>query len=173
MKVGFTGSRFGMTDAQQQEFLILMGKLGAVEFHHGDCIGADDQAATLTRGIELKEEGDDRIYEIAIVVHPPEDETHRASNPHWTTMMPPKRHFARNRDIVDETELLIATPNCQPLAMFGDMKYTVEYARKKGKDVYVIWPSGMVELWHSDKLPPEGKIPSTQRHANTTPKGQR
>ena len=73
MKVGFTGSRFGMTDAQQQEFLILMGKLGAVEFHHGDCIGADDQAATLTRGIELKEEGDDRIYEIAIVVHPPED----------------------------------------------------------------------------------------------------
>jgi hypothetical protein len=143
MKVGFTGSRFGMTDAQQQEFLVLMGKLGADEFHHGDCVGADEQAANLAR----------ELSKIPyIIIHPPEDETHRAFNPHYWILLPTKRHFARNRDIVDQTEVLIATPNCDPLAMYGGTVYTIEYARKKGKRCYVIWPNGMSELRHNDAV---------------------
>ena len=93
MKIGFTGTRHGMTEAQRGSLRSLLGDAG--EFHHGDCIGADAQAHDIARDLGLE-----------VVVHPPKVDTMRA----WKTsdsdrIREPKPFLARNRDIVRETDM--------------------------------------------------------------------
>ncbi len=142
MKIGFTGTRKGMTLAQREEFRKLIAQLTGpdfcrdAEFHHGDCVGADDEAATYAH-----ESG---FY--SVVCHPPVDESLRAFNPFATFTTEPKTHFARNRDIVNEADVLIACPCDMSDQPKGGTWYTIGYAKKKGKPTYIIWPDGRVEL---------------------------
>lgn len=142
MRLGFTGTRQGMTAAQQQTFNEwLCCELDITEFHHGDCIGADDDAANELHGIMT---GEDPGPPIKVVVHPPIDQTHQANNPHYDEIRSPNTYFARNRDIVDESDLLVACPVSMTEASHGGTWYTVNYARKRGKPVLIIWPNGTI-----------------------------
>lgn len=149
MRVGFTGTRFGMTEAQLNSFSQLMCNLNPDKFHHGDCVGADDNAANETFSLF----GKDRT-----VCHPPIDESHRAFNPHYSEIRKPKTHFARNRDIVNETDVLIACPKEDTHQDRGGTWYTVDFAMKVGKMVYTIWPDGRIEEPGSRKNPLRGDL---------------
>lgn len=92
MKVGFTGTRYGMTAAQRESVKALLVRLGATELHHGDCVGSDAEAHDVARELGLR-----------VVVHPPVDESLRAFKAGDETREP-KTHFARDRDVVHETE---------------------------------------------------------------------
>lgn len=147
MNIGFTGTRIGMTSHQCGEFYNVLSNLEdfVASFHHGDCIGADDAAANIFDDWR-NEPGEGG--EMRVVCHPPVDDTHRAFNPHADETREPKTHFARNRDIVDETELLIACPQyMDPITKDtqGGTAYTVNYARKRGKPVWIVRPDGSVE----------------------------
>lgn len=143
MRIGFTGTRHGMS-AEQKEVLIAMLIPEAVEpsaerhqLHHGDCIGADYEAAGIAYYNGFR-----------VICHPPIDTTHRAYFGINAEDRKPKTHFARNRDIVDETDLLIACPQyMDPItkATKGGTAYTVNYARKCGKPVWIVRPDGSVE----------------------------
>jgi len=133
-RFGFTGTRHGMTPAQK---LALRGYLtgGTGELHHGDCVGADSEAHDIA---------DECGY--AIIIHPPKDYSKRA----WREV--PKHmirlentYFARNRNIVDETVSLIATPFEADGQAKGGTWYTVGYARKMGKVVVLIRPDGTID----------------------------
>ncbi len=137
MIVGFTGTRHGMTKDQLNSLNDLLIKLDCQEIHLGDCVGSDDQAADLAYGLEAEH----------IICHPPTDPTHRAFNKHYTMILQPKSHFARNRDIVDNSQVVVGTPDCRPLADRGGTAYTVRYSIKKKKSTYIIWPNGEVELF--------------------------
>lgn len=143
-RVGFTGTRRGMSDAQGFTFWnFLMAIPGPIELHHGDCVGADDEAASTVAGFTYG-----NGIKARIVCHPPVDSSHRANNPHATETRAPKTHFARNRDIVDETEMLIATPwqsEIPPKGTGGGTWQTIAHALKTGKPVTIIWPDGRVE----------------------------
>lgn len=137
MKIGFSGTRYGMTPEQIHG----VGRRfdPACELHHGDCDGADDEADALAV-----------LHGMAIVVHAPIDEKHRAfcdrKRPYGKrTVRPPKTHFARNRDIVDETDELIATPFDKIDPGRGGTWYTINYAVKRGKPVTIIHRDGSVE----------------------------
>ncbi len=134
MNIGFTGTRRGMTEAQKLSFLDLLRILGVQRLHHGDCVGADDEAATMA---------DNR--KITVVSHPPVDTSHQAHNEFSVEVRGPKTHFARNRDIVDETDGLIATPCDSTRQNRGGTWYTVSYAEKRDKPFWIIWPDGTVE----------------------------
>ncbi len=129
MKIGFTGTRIGMTAAQKSTFQSLMRHFTPTEFHHGDCVGADADAHEMAEKY------------CHIVVHPPIDSTHRARKL-GRVMCQPKTYFARNRDIVNDTDRMIATPMQAEHQDRGGTWYTIDFARKKGKPVAVINPDG-------------------------------
>lgn len=133
LKVGFTGTRNGMTEAQAEVFRVLLSSLKATEFHHGDCVGADDQAANIAHDLT-----------ITIVIHPPLDTTLAAGNKHATKTFPAKGHLARNRCIVENTDVLIGTPKEMGHQTSGGTWYTIDYAKTEEKIVFIIFPDGKV-----------------------------
>jgi len=133
MKVGITGTREGMTEKQKKSFSELVNEIPIpFELHHGDCVGVDDEAATI-----VHEAGS-----ATIVVHPPTDDKLQAGNPYGTFTMEAKSYFARNRDIVDAVELLIVVPLQSEHQIRGGTWKTHDYAVKKNKRIITIWPDG-------------------------------
>ena len=134
MKVGFTGTQQGMTDRQVGAFVsCLYGWSFMSEFHHGDCVGADEQA----HGFVYRQ----GIEGLAIVVHPPVDPKKRANcSDEVTTILPAKEYLQRNKDIVDACDLLVAAPRTPHEELRSGTWSTVRYARLKGVPVIVLDP---------------------------------
>lgn len=132
---GFTGTRDGLTAAQRHTLGEALRM--TTEFHHGDCIGADEEADALAR-----------MHGARVVIHPPIIEDLRAycGNPHddrdRTTWVPAKDYLARNRDIVHAADRLIACPRETTRTLRGGTWYTVRFAESVGKPVRIIWPDG-------------------------------
>ena len=129
--VGFTGTRQGLTRDQRQALMELLE--GAIEAHHGDCIGADAEFHQLAL-----------LAGVPIVIHPPEDNKQRAfcvgEN---VTMRRPKPYLVRNRDIVLAATIVAATPkeSVEPKPGRGQGTWsTIRFARKIGRELRVIWP---------------------------------
>ena len=129
MKIGFTGSRHGMTDIQRVALRSLLDGMSG-EFHHGDCLGADYQAATIAKSMGFR-----------IVSHPPADQTLRAFYPS-DEERPPKPYLERNRAIVDETEMLIGTPKEEDEVLRSGTWATLRYAKKLDRPWWRITPDG-------------------------------
>lgn len=134
MKVGFTGTREGMTAEQRQAVRRWLERQGPpAEFHHGCCVGADAAAAGLA----------DQLGVSRIVGYPCDiwrlqsnialGLCHEVRDP-----LPP---LDRNRDIVDACEVLLACPG-GPEQMRSGTWATVRFARKCGRRVVIVWPDG-------------------------------
>ena len=126
MIVGFTGTRKGMKPAQRTRVRMLLTALRPSEFHHGDCIGADEQAHAIAVSLG-----------ISVIVHPPDNNKLRAYCE--GQVHDPLPYMIRNKAIVDAADIVIATPE-------GDSKFpsgtwaTIKYARSKRKQLYIIKP---------------------------------
>lgn len=141
-KLGFTGTREMLTAAQIAqlggEMLELEERAAAhagVEAHSGDCIGADAIFWTLACYREWRTVG-----------HLPVDDDLRAFC-RYDDLRAPLTYFARNRKIAEGTDFLLAAPKQaeeQAAGTGGGTWYTIHYARKIGKPVRIIWPSGRV-----------------------------
>lgn len=127
---GFTGTRHGMTEEQLQAVIGLA--FGFSEIHHGDCVGADFDMHRIARA------GGRRI-----VAHPPSDPRLRAWS-YANEVLPVKPYLDRNRDIVDASSFLIATPAEMTEQTKGGTWYTVRYARSQGKHIVIVWPDGAI-----------------------------
>jgi hypothetical protein len=134
--VGFTGSRTVPTDWQQKRLLELFQFLvgmGAESFHHGDCTGSD----AVSHDLAIRA-GFDHI-----VVHPPNLSHYRAfcdtTPPKGITLREAKPYLTRNRDIVVESAILVATPKSDEILRSGTWS-TVRYARQCDRAIYIILP---------------------------------
>lgn len=158
LRIGFTGTQVGMRVRQlrsvgQAILCHCLIEYLPVEFHHGDCIGADEQAHMLARALWFK-----------VFVHPPEDRSKRA---YCTVSQPdriaiPKPYLLRNKDIVDQTEVLIAAPKGEEEQRSGTWA-TIRYARKLNRPTYICYPDGRLvfenvptqsEIWARKKQSP-------------------
>lgn len=130
--IGFTGTRKGMTP-QQRETLRMVFQFYSDEdlFHHGDCVGADSEAHELARLVDMQ-----------IHLHPPDNPKARAFCRGAVVEVAPKPYLERNHDIVDSSSILIAAPATDEEELRSGTWATVRYARKTGKTVVTIWPSG-------------------------------
>jgi hypothetical protein len=128
-----------MTQIQAESFLKLIRHFSAlsnIEFHHGDCIGSDDEAHTMVRTLP-------RMLHL-IHLHPPIDNSYRA---HCTGDLSedPLPYIDRNHVIVHMTDFMIATPEGDEVLRSGTWA-TIRYAYKAGKNVYLIDSKGQIYL---------------------------
>ncbi len=137
MKVCVTGTRFGMKKPQLESFRRELLRLAPTVFRHGSCSGADDEAAQFADTLTSP-----RPY---IVSHPGPDGEWKAKFSNNDEVLPEKNHFARNRDMVDLSDVVIACPLHMTWDGRGGTEYTYRYALKKGKRVIVILPDGEVQ----------------------------
>lgn len=135
-RIGFTGTARGMTDTQRQALrstLLHPSWRRPVEFHHGDCVGADEEAHAIA--VELG---------FRVVIHPPLNPSKRA----WckTTsdgfVLPAKEYLPRNHDIVDMCDYLIAAPRQDTEQRRSGTWATWRYADKQAKKGLLIPPGG-------------------------------
>ncbi len=135
--IGFTGTRDGMTTAQALRVVHLVDELGTTDFHHGSCIGADAEAHQgimfASLGVRFHVHPALHILRARVFLREGIDVRHG-----------PKPPLDRNRDIVDACETLIAAPKEMAEARRSGTWATVRYARKQGKQVWIVWPDGNV-----------------------------
>src|SRR5215467_3233823 len=100
LKIGFRGTRDGMTGQQKEALRQVLAEYRPDEFHHGDFVGADAEAHEIVR----------RAYSgTRIVIHPPIKKTLRAFC-QGDELRPARGYIARNRDIVGTCDMLVAAP---------------------------------------------------------------
>jgi len=137
ISIGFTGTQVGMTKEQKNTLeKYLKISLSMSEYHHGDCIGADQEFHEI-----LEKLGTDKI-----IIHPPIKKNKRAFCK-AKTICEPKEYLDRNKDIVNESEILIATPKEFYEQLRSGTWSTVRYAKKNKKRVFIIYPNGIMRLY--------------------------
>lgn len=134
--MGFTGTQEGMTNAQAGAVRMILQTYCPDEFHHGDCIGADEEAHRMVRTIR-------HASPPHIVVHPP-NRTGKRAYCSGDITRPEKDYLLRNRDIVDESHAMIATPKESKEQQRSGTWSTVRYAKKQKKHVFLVLPDGTV-----------------------------
>jgi hypothetical protein len=134
VSVGFTGTRDGMTASQSRVTLEVLQEVQPQQAHHGDCIGADTDFHRLIR---------DYLTGVMIIGHPPKEQRNRAFNG-FDIMREPKDYHVRDKDIVYESQLLIATPKGEEYVRSGTWT-TIRFARERMSAIKIIWPDGSVK----------------------------
>ena len=137
MNIGFTGTRSGMTEVQLDTVRSVLWQLryhpSQPKLHHGDCVGADEQADALAEELD--------IYRVA---HPgPQPKTRAYCEA--SEIREPRPFLTRNRDIVEETEVLLAAPGTDHEVRRSGTWATVRYARQAGRLIWIIYPDGRIE----------------------------
>lgn len=132
MKVGFTGSRHGMTYKQKQEFSAFLeyNRSKITQLHMGHAQGADTDASILVRKL---------LPKVKIVSHPPKD-TRLESDFEADIVLPRKDYLVRNQDIVDICDILVATPETSEEQLRSGTWATIRRAKKANKQVLILNP---------------------------------
>jgi hypothetical protein len=120
MKVGFTGTQIGMSDRQKEQFVLDLQDLNPTELHHGDCIGADAEAHDIVRAF---------FPECFIVSHPP-IKTNKRAYKKADVYRASKDYLIRNKDIVNEAEVLFGAPSSDVEELRSGTWSTIRFGRK-------------------------------------------
>jgi hypothetical protein len=131
MRIGFTGTRQGMTSAQKLAFLQILAMMKATVLVHGDCVGADADAHRTAHAVGMEVE-----------IRPCNFLNMRAHCEGATKTYPVTTALARNRDIVDRCDAVIATPATAEEQSRGGTWYTIRYALKIKRPLFIIDPDG-------------------------------
>jgi hypothetical protein len=126
--LGFTGTRVGMSLSQKEELRkFLRQRLPAV-FHHGDCIGADQQAHRIVREL---------APECTIIAHPC-DLPYARAHCNADVVCVPLKPLVRNAIIVDACQVLVAAPEHDEEKLRSGTWATVRMARRSKKKVTLL-----------------------------------
>lgn len=156
--IGFTGTRGGMSNLQNSQFFKFIEKavrepLGRFrEFHHGACLGADDEAVNATKIARDSCRMDDTLSGIArpslsIIARPCDIRSMVSFNAIDLSdeAYPARPPLDRNKDIVNASDILLAVPSGPETTRSGTWS-TVRFARKHRKPILIFWPDGTVEI---------------------------
>jgi len=140
MKIGFTGTREGMTKAQSiqiRQLLEYFMQQGFTEAHDGVCIGSDIDFHNLAM-----------VQGYKTVGHPGLNKSGKRltrDKAIYDIMLPKKPFIQRNHRIVDICDILIATPRSYEEELRSGTWATTRYARKTGKPTFIVFPGGIVK----------------------------
>jgi len=143
--IGITGTRFKMTGPQGRKLsrLLLAQYEPESALHHGACVGVDEYTATKASYLGYW-----------VVAHLPIDDkwlstqSIRVSN----EVCKAKEYIDRNHDIVEASSVVIAVPNTKEEVLRSGTWSTIRYAKKLGKEIHIIFPSGETEVFEDTKV---------------------
>lgn len=148
LSVGFTGTRQGMSDKQKKVVEIILKTFIPMidKAHHGWCIGADEEFDDLCHNAPV---------EIPTVGWPasdvkPEYVSQKTPRP-GTILHPASPALLRNEEIVNRSDLLIATPLTHETQRSGTWA-TVRYAYKNNKQIFLVLRNGNVIMEYKNVI---------------------
>ena len=140
LHVGFSGTQQGTTDLQLAAVEPVIFGLAPGWFHHGWCIGADEEVDPIARK-----------HGFEIIGHPPINTSKMAKSlPEPTIMCEPREYLPRNTDITIASSILIATPKGYKEEHFSGTWSTIRRARKHCQFIILIYPNGTWEVEVTD-----------------------
>jgi hypothetical protein len=134
MKVGFTGTQVGMTEKQRIMIVKLLFRYRPSEIHVGDCVGADEDFHKVVNYL---------FPDTKSVGHIPESKSKRAFCK-YTEERSPLPYLTRNKNIVKEADILLATPKSEEEELRSGTWATIRYGKKAKKKVIIVAPDGKV-----------------------------
>lgn len=140
MNLGMTGTRNGMTTLQKVEFRRQLAALQPTKFHHGDCIGADQQSQEMA--VVARAEG----MNLWIVSHPPIKTAFRAFTEGNDEVWPVKDYLVRDRDIVNQSSVLLVFPKGMKEERRSGTWTTYRYAKERHIERRILFPDGSVKV---------------------------
>lgn len=132
--LGFTGSRYGMSEKQKEMTKIIVEYLKPSELHHGDCVGADKDCNDIVMNV---------LQNCERISHPG-NISHLTAHCIVDKRLPIKKCLVRNRDIVKESDILIACPPTNEEIVRSGTWATIRNARKKGIPICIITKEGIL-----------------------------
>jgi hypothetical protein len=142
--LGFTGTRQGMTNAQYYTVRALIAFMCPEVAHHGCCMGADEQFARICFELRVGR----------IISHPPIKTEFKALDTYSHVQRRERPYLVRNRDIVDESDLLLACPKDSENMVVprkGGTWCTIKDARSQNRPLVSVYPGGNLE-WERFRL---------------------
>lgn len=140
LSIGFTGTRHGMNILQIAAVTDIVRDASDwhdhIDAHHGDCRGADAGFHAIVQVLRGHASW-------SIIVHPATRSEYRAFC-QGGNILKPKPFMARNQDIVDTSTVMIAAPAEATEQQRGGTWATIRMARKAGKPLAIVLPSGEV-----------------------------
>ena len=139
--IGFTGTSSGMTPVQLHKLHEVLKQqfVDGAEFHHGDCVGADEAAHFLALSVGY-----------IVHIHPPSNAKARAFCKVGSVgeIHPTQPYLIRNREIVAASQMLIATPReFKELYHYSGTWATVRYGHTAKLPVTIIWPDSRTSVY--------------------------
>ncbi len=137
MNYGFTGTREGMAPKQMAALRELLGQRSCPdEFHHGCCVGADEEAVLILRSVW--------VGNVSVHAHPSDldgttSERAFGKSDVCHARRPP---LLRNRDIVHASDLLIACPKSEKEVVRSGTWATIRHARRSEIEVVIVTRDG-------------------------------
>lgn len=133
--VGLTGTRKGMTETQKQCVRQSLIEVPISEAHHGDCEGADAEFHDIVREV---------LPVCRIIIHPPTESKHRAFC-RGDVILEQQHYLARNHDIVDVADIIIAAPGEMKEVLRSGTWSTIRYCKQRiaagyRKTLNQVWP---------------------------------
>jgi len=128
MRIGFTGTRKGLTVQRAVQLRNALETISPESVVHGDCIGADAQFHDICRELGIR----------PIELRPCDIASQRAGCI-ADKVYPVKPPLERNRDIVNDCDMLIACPSGHTEILRSGTWQTVRYARKVGRIMLVLF----------------------------------
>ncbi len=138
-KVGFTGSRDGLSQPQKTAIRQWLKANPPTEIHHGGAIGADGEFAeaavdAVAIGEELPNE----------VCHPSNLKGTQMQACTAEEIRKPLPPLKRNQNIVNSVDVMLASPKGPEEVRSGTWS-TIRFAKKQKKPLFIFWPDGTVE----------------------------
>ncbi len=132
--LGITGSQLGSTKNQSITLMYLISQLmDSTKFYHGgDCIGVDAEFVEIVRHL---------VPHATIIGHPPDISTKRAFCK-YNIERKPKPYLLRNKDIVNESDVLLVVPKEDTEQLRSGTWATYRYAKSLNKPIIFIYPNG-------------------------------
>lgn len=138
MRVGFSGSRQGMTNNQVLHVHMLLGDLrsaGATQVTHGMCQGSDKQFHDMAKALGY--------FIIGCPGVTAAWEPYLRADVECDLVRAEKPFLVRNRDIVTESDVMIVTPREKTEQHKGSGTWaSIRYTRTANKPLVVLWPDG-------------------------------